>query len=61
MSQELGKRFYVSPCRKRDLWLTIYEKEQCYPDWVDCTDMPDDEFEAFLLNPPTEEKNERRI
>jgi len=45
--QEQGFRFYASPDRNKYRWIHPDEKAAHYEDWIDCTDMSDDELAAF--------------
>lgn len=41
-----GYRYYCGD--GRCMWMHPLEKEDGRPHWIDCTDMSDDEFAAFL-------------
>ncbi|WP_171516462.1 hypothetical protein [Cupriavidus necator] len=43
-----GFRFCASPDRTVFRWIFPAEKTAIYPDWTDCTDMDDAQFEAFV-------------
>lgn len=43
-----GFRFCASPDRTVFRWISSAEKNAFYPDWTDCTDMDDTQFEAFV-------------
>lgn len=46
--REQGYRFMVSRDRKHAEWLHPLEVSESGVDWVDCTDMNDAEFDAFM-------------
>ena len=43
---ESTKRYYC--CDERCRWMIPEECEQFYPGWIDCTDMNDEEFLAYV-------------
>lgn len=43
-----GFRFCASPDRSVFRWIPPAERAAPYPDWIDCTDMDDAQFEAFV-------------
>lgn len=51
-------RFFVSPDRKGAVWRHELDPREGteYVDWIDCTDMNDDEFGAFMRVSQTEPK-----
>ena len=46
--REQGFRFMVSPDRKQANWVHPVDVAINCPDWIDCTEMSDDEFDAFM-------------
>jgi len=44
-----GCQYYASPDRGEYRWLHPLEQPLNYPGWIDCSDMDDAEFEAFVL------------
>lgn len=45
--RDAGLRFYASPDGSDARWMHPLLKDGHYPDWVDLTDMTDDEVVAF--------------
>jgi len=45
--RDSGLRFYASPDGSDARWMHPFLKDGHYPDWVDLTDMTDDEVVAF--------------
>ena len=43
-----GCRFYANPERTEYRWLHPLEQPIFQPGWIDCTDMTDTQFEAFV-------------
>lgn len=46
--RDQGFGFYASPSRQQYRWMHPTDKAMFYGDWIDCTDMNDDEFAAFV-------------
>lgn len=46
--QDEGFRYYISPNKDITKWMPPEIKETERPDWVDITDMPDDELVEWL-------------
>jgi hypothetical protein len=43
-------RYMVNPDGPGSTWVHPAEVQLCSPSWVDCTDMSDAEFYAFILS-----------
>lgn len=41
-------RLYVSPCGNTAIWKHVLDDLPQYADWIDATELSDDEFEALV-------------
>ncbi|MCY1389112.1 hypothetical protein D9M71_39020 [compost metagenome] len=49
--RDQGHRFCASPDRKEARWLHPTIWKQMHPDWIDITDLSDDEMVEFFAQP----------